>query len=327
MRFLAFLLTLAACAQPPVHRLHTCMAASKGYVVGAKLPPSGLMRFDGGSVWTQLGYNHPNLAGLDYDPRAPGVLYLAAGNGVIAAAGDGKNWHVLTGSDITEIRDVAIDRFTGQMFAAHTAGISASLDRGQTWAPADRGIPRKFTEALAADRAKSGRLVAGTESGVHLTEDAGRTWRLSGAAGYQIMRVAQSPHDPSDWLAVTQLGGLFRSHDAGRTFESAGSVGVNRNLYDIAFDPTTAGRIAVCGWDPGVLVTEDNGKTWKPRNFGLPNSQVWSVAFDPGHPGRLYASVHEEAVYVSEDAGLSWRRAGLEGSVVYRMIFVPEAAR
>ena len=38
------------------HRLHLCCATSKDYVVGAKLPPSGLFRRDAGG-WIQLGFN------------------------------------------------------------------------------------------------------------------------------------------------------------------------------------------------------------------------------------------------------------------------------
>ena len=53
----------------------------------------------------------------------------------------------------------------------------------------------------------------------------------------------------------------------------------------------------------------------------------WSVAFDPGEPGRIFASVHEDAIYVSDDDGRNWRKDGLEGSSVFRMKFVPEAAR
>ncbi|MGB9611419.1 MAG: WD40/YVTN/BNR-like repeat-containing protein, partial [Bryobacteraceae bacterium] len=95
------------------------------------------------------------------------------------------------------------------------------------------------------------------------------------------------------------------------------------NLYDIAFDPTDARRIAVCGWGPGVMVSEDGGATWELRNRGLPRPDVWSVAFDPDRPGRLYASVHEEALYVSEDAGRTWRVEGLPGSIIYKLAFVP----
>jgi photosystem II stability/assembly factor-like uncharacterized protein len=138
------------------------------------------------------------------------------------------------------------------------------------------------------------------------------------------MHVEQSPHDDCFWLAVTQLGGIFVSRDCGHSFENLGSVGVGRNLYDVAFDPTRAGRIAVAGWGPGVAISEDGGKMWAARNAGLPRADVWSVAFDPGQSGRIYCSVHEEALYVSDDAGVSWRRDGLAGSIVHRMRFVPE---
>jgi photosystem II stability/assembly factor-like uncharacterized protein len=139
--------------------------------------------------------------------------------------------------------------------------------------------------------------------------------------------VEQSPHDACYWLAATQDGGLFVSTDCGASFESNGNLAVGRSLSDIAFDPAAPNRVAVAGWGTGVAVSEDRGKTWQSRNAGLPSASVWSVAFDPASPGRIYASVHEEALYVSQDYGRTWARDGLEGSRVYRMRFVPEAAR
>jgi photosystem II stability/assembly factor-like uncharacterized protein len=167
--------------------------------------------------------------------------------------------------------------------------------------------------------------VAGNEEGIFRSEDGGNRWRLAGAAGIQVLHLEQSPHDPCYWLAATEGGGLFASSDCGVTFESNGNLGVGRNLYDIAFDPSSPNRIAVAGWGPGVAITEDRGKTWQLRNSGLPAPTVWSVAFDPASPGRIYASVHEEALYVSNDNGLTWAKDGLEGSAVFRMKFVPEA--
>jgi hypothetical protein len=143
----------------------------------------------------------------------------------------------------------------------------------------------------------------------------------------QTLRIDQSPHDPCRWLAVTQRAGVFGSTDCGKTFENVGEFGVERNLYDVAFDPSTAGRVAVAGWGPGVAVSTDGGRKWELRGRGLPSTDVWSIAWDPDHPGRLYASVHEEALYVSDDAGLTWRNDGLDGSIVYRMRFVPEVRR
>src|SRR4051812_5046639 len=60
------------------HRLLICGAASKGYVVGMKLPPSGLFALGTDGAWEQRGYNHPYITAMDYDRRHPEVIYLAA---------------------------------------------------------------------------------------------------------------------------------------------------------------------------------------------------------------------------------------------------------
>jgi hypothetical protein len=322
LRFALFLLASSLFAQ---HRLHTCLVTTKNWVVGARLLPSGVFARGPSGEWRQIGYNHPYVAGLDADPRRPGSLLLAAGNGLIRANGVGLDWTILTSWDVTELRDVSAG--ADAIYFAHTAGVRVSRDGGKTWRETAGSMSQHYAESVRADRSRAGRVVAGTVDGLWLSEDYGATWKRSGAAGVSILRVEQSPHDPCRWLAASERVGVFASSDCGRTFESSGDFGVARNLYDISFDPTTPGRVAIAGWGPGVAVSSDGGRAWKLRDRGLPSSDVWSLAFDPDHPGRLYAGVHEEALYVSDDAGLTWRKDGLEGSIIYRMKFVPEAAR
>jgi photosystem II stability/assembly factor-like uncharacterized protein len=310
------------------HRLVTCMVTTRNWVVGAKLLPSGLFAREPGGAWRHTGYNHPYVAGVDYDPKDPSTLYLAAGNGLIRATGSGLDWTILTSHDVTELRDVSVDRNTpGTVYFAHTAGIRATRDGGRTWQELAAGLRERYAESVLADRSRTGRVVAGGVDGLWTSENGGRNWSRSGAPGVQTLRIDQSPHDPCRWLAVTQRAGVFGSTDCGKTFENVGEFGVERNLYDVAFDPSTAGRVAVAGWGPGVAVSTDGGRKWELRGRGLPSTDVWSIAWDPDHPGRLYASVHEEALYVSDDAGLTWRNDGLDGSIVYRMRFVPEVRR
>jgi photosystem II stability/assembly factor-like uncharacterized protein len=317
------LLPLPAAAQ---FTLYSCGATLKNYVVGARLPPSGLFARSAAGPWHHAGFNHPFINALDFDPRDPSVLYVAAGNGLIRVTGNGERWKILTGSDVTELLDVAVDpNAPGAIYFSHTAGIQVTRDGGITWRNTASGLRRKYTNAIRVDRRRGGVLIAGNEQGIFRSEDGGATWRLAGASGIQVLHIEQSPHDPCFWLAGTEGGGLFASTDCGVTFESSGSLGVGRNLSDIAFDPASPDRIAVAGWVVGVAVSGDRGKTWQSRNSGLPGLSVWSVIFDPAHPGRMYAGVHEEAVYVSNDYGQSWAKDGLEGSAIYRMKFVPEA--
>ena len=306
--------------------MYLAMATSKNYVVGAKLPPSGVFRRSAGSDWQQVGFNHPFSFALDFDRRDPGIVYLAAGNGLIRMTERGAKWKILTGSDVTELRDVSVGSDNAIWFG-HSAGVRVSRDGGKTWSEMGGSLRRQYTEAIRVDRTKPASVLIGGEDGIFRTEDAGKSWRLAGASGFQIMNIEQSPHDPCFWLAATQNGGLFASRDCGRTFENTPRTGVERVLYTIGFDPANAKRIAIAGWGFGVAVSEDNGATWQFRNNGLPSTDIWSAAFDPAKPGRLWASAHEEAIYRSDDAGRTWVRDGLEGSAVFRMLFVPGVNR
>ena len=251
--------------------LYGCGATLKNYVVGAKLPPSGIFVKPAGGTWRHAGFNHPFINALDFDRKDPTVLYVAAGNGLVRVSDGGERWKILTGSEVTELLDVAVDpNAPGTIYFSHTAGIEVTHDGGATWRRVTSGMGRKYTAAIRVDRSRSGALIAGTEQGLYRSEDGGNTWRVAGASGIQVLHVEQSPHDRCYWLAGTEGGGLFASSDCGVTFESNGNLGVGRNLSDIAFDAGDSQRIAVAGWGIGVALSEDGGKTWQARNSGLP---------------------------------------------------------
>jgi len=106
------------------YTLYTCMVTSKDYVVRATLPPSGIFLKSGTGEWRHAGYNHPFINALDYDPRNPDTIYVAAGNGLLRVSHRGERWKILTGSDVTELLDVAVDRnVDGATHFTHAAGI------------------------------------------------------------------------------------------------------------------------------------------------------------------------------------------------------------
>jgi photosystem II stability/assembly factor-like uncharacterized protein len=310
------------------HTLYVCAANTSQYVVGAKLAPSGVFRKTTSGGWEQVGFNHPFTTALAWDAKDVSTLYLAAGNGLIRLADRGANWRILTGSDVTELQDVTVDsNQPGSIYFSHTTGIAATHDGGKNWHDASGNIKRRYSEAIRVDRQHAGVLIAGTEAGLFRTENSGATWTLAGAAGFQVLRVQQSPHDACFWLAATQGGGIFASHDCGHTFESAAAVGVGRNLYDIAWDSHEPKRVALAGFGFGVAISEDSGKSWAFRNAGFPRQDAWSLAFDPDHVGRLYTGIHEQALYVSDDLGQTWRPDGLPGTTINRIQFVPDGMR
>src|ERR1039457_4266526 len=108
------ILPLALSAQ---YTLYTCGASSKDYVVGAKLPASGIFLKPAGGEWRHAGFNHPFITAFDFDPRDPSacdseprhpsVVSAPAGTGLLRIFAGGERWKILTGSDSTELLDVA----------------------------------------------------------------------------------------------------------------------------------------------------------------------------------------------------------------------------
>ncbi|MFN0168210.1 MAG: WD40/YVTN/BNR-like repeat-containing protein [Bryobacteraceae bacterium] len=312
-----------AWADPSGHDLFACSHASKGWAAGMKLQSSGLFFRWAEGAWTLSGGKRPNLETLDFDPRDSRVLYLAGGNGCLRSRDSGRTWVITTDERFTELRDLSVDRNApDHIYIALPDGAAVTRDQGRTWQALDIGVARRYTKTIRVDRTRAGRVLAGTEQAILLSEDAGARWRAV-ASGEMFTHLEQSPQDPRRWLATAQRGGALASEDGGQTWRQVAGVPRDRTLYNAAFDPTDPARIAVSGWDAGVLVSGDLGRTWEARNTGLPSNWVWRVAFDPDHSGRLFASVHEEAVFVSDDAGRKWRREGLDGSIVYDLVFVP----
>jgi photosystem II stability/assembly factor-like uncharacterized protein len=315
MRYTILLALLAAPAFSE-SILYATAAFTKEYVVGARLPASGVFFLEGAS-WKHVGYNLPIVTAISPDPSDASSLLVAAGNGLTRVSRKGDRWTILTDHEVTELRDIALAG--SAVYFAHSAGVRVSRDNGATWTELAGSLRRKYTEAVRVT--KDGTLLAAGESGVWRYDG---KWQLAGGAGWQILRMEVSPHDGCFIMAATQGGGLLYSRDCGRTFEHGGPLGAGRNIYDIAFDPARQDRIAIGGFGTGVAVSNDGGKTWQSRNAGLPLPDVTAVVFDPARPGRLYAAVHEEALFVSEDAGATWTKAGLDGAHVNCLRFIPE---
>jgi photosystem II stability/assembly factor-like uncharacterized protein len=319
----------AGTAAKPAHELFVCATISKNYVIGSKLVTlSGLYRREAEGTFAHFGPNFPGIFSLAIDPRDPRSLYVASLNGALVSRDGGATWRIATSWDMTEPKDVFVDpNAPDHVYLALPDGIAISTDRGQTWPRRENGLPErgKYTQVVKVDRTRAGRALAGCESGIYLTENAGGDWRRTFATRYTVTDLRQSPHDPRVWLASTQANGVIISRDGGETWSRFDGVPSEEALYNVAFDATDPRRLAVSSWTYGVYTTEDGGATWTARNAGLPAEHcVFRVGIDPDN-GRLYAAVYREALFVSDDFGRTWRPNGLEGSTVYNFVFHPRS--
>jgi len=340
--FLLALLTVtasAAAAPAAGHDFYITAATNKNFVVGSVITTmNGIFRHEANGDWTHIGNNDTSLLGLSFDPRDHQVFYAAGINGLWRTFDGGKNWRCTTSWDMTEIRDVCVDPHSpDHVYIALPDGIAVSPDRGNTWPRMENGLPDrgKFTFTIEVDRTQAGRVLAGCEAGIFLTEDGAKSWRRVFRSTTTVNDIQQSPTDPRLWLAVTQADGALISRDGGVTWVKFTGVPSEKSLNNITFDASHPQRFAIASWTYGVLTSEDGGATWTERNAGLPGKKagyrapsdhgphaVFRVGVDPDS-GRLYASVIGEALYSSDDFGRTWKNEGLEGSQINRFIFLP----
>jgi photosystem II stability/assembly factor-like uncharacterized protein len=326
---LAPLLSLAASVPPPSTDFYICAGVNKNYVIGSKITTmNGMFRLTEEHTWQHVGYNDTSITAAAIDPRDPNVVYTAAFNGCWRTLDGGKTWRMTTGWDMTEGLSIALDYHApDNVYLALVDGIVHSNDRAQTWKRFEDGLPArgKFTQVIRLDRTRQGRLLAGCETGIYLTENT--KWKRVLPTETTVTDIQQSPHDPQHWLAVTQSNGAWESRDNGVTWKQFTSVPTEHALYSVTQDYTNPARIVIGSYTHGVMTTEDGGLTWTQRNAGLPESpRVWRVGVDPA-TNRLFASVRNEDIYSSDDLGRTWKPTGLEGSAVNSFLIVPKPTR
>jgi photosystem II stability/assembly factor-like uncharacterized protein len=153
----------------------------------------------------------------------------------------------------------------------------------------------------------------------------GKEWSVEEHLGGKIpVSIAIDPADPGRLYAGSEGQGLWRSTDAGRSWQPAGPGIPHAEITAMAVAHTPASHpgTVFAGTEPSTLSrSEDGGATW--RELGalleLPSSSHWSfppkpythhvrwIEIDPHAEGRLYVAIEAGALVRSNDGGETWR--------------------
>jgi photosystem II stability/assembly factor-like uncharacterized protein len=176
------------------------------------------------------------------------------------------------------------------------------------------GPPGGDVESLAAVPGGTQILFIGTSDGhVFRSDDGGGHWSLDGrvAPGHDhvVTAIVVDPraHDTllaSSWELSGTGGGVWRSLDGGRNWESAGLEGhAVRALAEAPSNPD----ILVAGAVDGVFRSLDAGRTWQrispEGRDDLVNFD--SIAIDPRNPDTIYAGTFH-LPWKTTDGGQTW---------------------
>ncbi|HEX9252659.1 MAG TPA: hypothetical protein VF870_10480, partial [Ignavibacteriaceae bacterium] len=240
-----------------------------------------------------------------------------------------------------------------------TGGVFKSFDAGNTWNPIFDELAVLTVGDIAIDPNNSNVIYVGTGEangghnnfpggGVFKSTDAGLTWNFLGLEGTtSIGRIVINPQN-SDILYLASVGsyfaqnperGVYKSTDAGLTWNHSLFVSDTTGAVDIIIDPNNPDRLMATTWErvrrpnssrlfgptSGIYKTTDGGNNWiKITTAPLPNPNFTNVgriglAIHASDPNIVYALFTDGyniiCLYRSNDFGISWNNADMDNEL------------
>jgi len=299
---------------------------------------------DAGRTWKHLGLKDTqHIGAVIVDPKNANIVFVAAlghaygqneERGLFRTTDGGATWQkVLYKDNKTGAIDVVFDpNNSNTLFASlwevyrtpwslnsggPGSGLYKSTDGGTTWKRLEgHGLPagilgRIGVSVSGADSSRVYALIEAKEGGLYRSDDGGDSWLRMNDDGRLRQRAWYFTHifaDPksADSLYVLNTG-MFRSTDAGRTFNLLPAPHGDHHGFWI--DPDHPERM-IGGNDGGATISIDNGKTWS-TEYNQPTAQFYHVITDNRWPYYIYGAQQDNstiAIRSYDDDGVIGRQ-------------------
>ena len=204
---------------------------------------------------------------------------------------------------------------SGIQAGRNSQGLHKSENRAGNWSQIGSGLSVTQVLTVAVDPSNSSVLYAGTPLGVYKSVNGGHQWKLTGQANPATAPIIGNaivvhPSNPNIIYVGSQAGGIFRSEDAGQSYQTSAGI---FNSVDIAIDPVTPATIYAASTQ-GAFKSVNGGINWTPINnglsppFGGQPPRVNRLAIDPSTPSTVYAAT-SIGVFKTVNGGGAWALA------------------
>jgi hypothetical protein len=256
-----------------------------------------------GSTWTleQFGFDAYYLSRSPANSNTlyAGALFGTDGPGFVSTNG-GVSWSEIgSGGLPVPVADPLTSTTVYSFFVFNGLGVEKSTNSGQTWAPANSGLPSKLLCGLAG--AADGSLYALVDfNGVYKSTNQGGIWTsantglpdsiysLGFACSQFDTAISISPGPSPVIYVVGGDGSIYKSTNEGTGW--APTTAVPNGAAFVAAQSASV-VYAASAQSPELYISTDGGTTWNPAATGLPTANALQViSFDPNDSARAYAT-------------------------------------
>ena len=175
---------------------------------------------------------------LGMDPTRPSILYAGTSGGVYKSIDQAGHWEKVNNglvppdmvktSRALNVTAILVDPYEPDtVYAATLAGMYKTTDGAKSWRRIGESLADQMIVGMVLDRTRRGVIYITGRDGVHCSNDGGMVWKPinKGLATTNVRAIVQSDVDPTVFYVGTNGSGLYRSHDAGETWEPMSPVG------------------------------------------------------------------------------------------------------
>ncbi len=256
---------------------------------------------DGGERWQELTASVPGIGkvtSLLVDPHDPAIVYAGTWRRAYRSDDRGSTWQgifegMVLDSEVFTMRPGVGG--VGDLWASTCGWVYHGTGRGTLWRRHEQGMAQRRTPALEV--LPGGRVLAGTVSGLYLSDDAGASFRLATPDTLTIADIAFHPGRPERVLLATEGAGVWRSLDGAGSFAPAVRGMTSLRVSDLARD---GGEILLAVRHAGALSGVHRG-----------DPLALDLVADPAPlPTVLDLAAEGDLLYAASERGLWERRAG-----------------
>jgi photosystem II stability/assembly factor-like uncharacterized protein len=232
-----------------------------------------------------------DVRALAVDPRNPLTLYLGSEQGLFRTTDGADHWtRVVSPLDGLQIWSLLLLPDAPDVMLAGTcpSRLFRSLDAGRTWTEAAMKLPQECPRIMHT----------------------------------RVTTLAVDPTEPQTVWAGVEIGGLYRSRDAGQSWQPIGRGLSSQDIHGLAIVPGN-GRpeCLLASTNNDLNRSTDGGENWQPLRIGgiLPWAYCRGMAQLPGRPEVILLGNGDGppgttgVVGRSTDGGQTWQIASMPG--------------